>query len=83
MLHDTWFFNEATVICCSYALVSSADLLGYHQRAIKSQETMKTCQTSIKQSKPKKMGERKVQDGRTQVQAKKKEPPTRADGKGT
>jgi hypothetical protein len=35
-LQDVWFFNEATVISCLYALVSSADLLGYHQCTKKS-----------------------------------------------
>jgi hypothetical protein len=35
-----------------------------------------------KKKAPKIRGERKVQEGRTQVQAKKKKPPTRVDRKG-
>jgi hypothetical protein len=90
MLHYVWFFNEATVISCLYALVSSANLLGYHQRKFagvppthKSQEMMKTCQTWIKQSNPKTKGREKGTRWKDPSPGKKKEPPTRADCKGT
>jgi hypothetical protein len=73
-----WSYSDFLLVCscfpCRFAWVPPT---------YKSQEMMKTCQTSIKQSNPKKKGERKVQDRGTQVQAKRKNHQQRQMARGT